>query len=156
MTLIAMPGTYLQSKGGWLRDHINGSFTTSSIKWVVLIWEKKKFSIKSTRKKELNYSYFPLNLHFCEKTSLLCLDNCIILIYIWKIKMYFNTSFFIGIKTNKKGGWLSLWVFPYLLLNSNLYCLMLLLLIFIEKFANIPAVIDQCYLLVLLRLNAQN
>ena len=53
-----MPGTYLQSKSGCLRDYINESFTTSSIKWVVLIWGKKKkkfFSIKSTRKKELNY-----------------------------------------------------------------------------------------------------
>ena len=36
---------------------------------------------------------------------LLCLDNCIILIYIWKIKMHFNTSFFIGIQTKEVDGW---------------------------------------------------
>ena len=40
--LIATPGTYLQSKSRCERDYINESFTTSSIKWVVLIWKEKK------------------------------------------------------------------------------------------------------------------
>ena len=44
--LIATPGTYLQSKSRCERDYINESFTTSSIKWVVLIWKEKLPNIK--------------------------------------------------------------------------------------------------------------